>query len=51
MKNHDILFDKDNKRLGFVRADCSADYSFDPDLKVKSGGNYIGTNNLLIYLI
>jgi len=24
MKNHDVLFDKDNKRLGFVRANCAA---------------------------
>jgi len=27
MKNHDILFDKSNKRIGFVRADCSAEYN------------------------
>jgi len=24
MKNHDVLFDKTSKRLGFVRADCEA---------------------------
>jgi len=24
MKNHDILFDKQNKRIGFIRANCSA---------------------------
>jgi len=24
MKNHDVLFDKNNKRLGFVRANCQA---------------------------
>ncbi len=24
MKNHDVLFDKTNKRLGLVRADCEA---------------------------
>lgn len=24
MKNHDLLFDKDNKRIGMVRANCSA---------------------------
>ena len=26
MKNHDILFDKSNQRIGFVRADCTAEY-------------------------
>jgi len=25
MKNHDVLFDKSNKRIGFVRSNCSAD--------------------------
>lgn len=23
MKNHDILFDKENKRIGFIRANCN----------------------------
>ncbi len=30
MKNHDILFDKPNKRLGFVRSDCGRSGLFPP---------------------
>jgi len=26
MKNHDIMFDKSNQRIGFVRANCAAEY-------------------------
>ena len=27
MKNHDVLFDKENTRIGFIRSDCSAGYN------------------------
>jgi len=38
MKNHDILFDKENKRIGFIRANCSAEYSMESYPKHRDPG-------------
>lgn len=41
MKNHDVLFDKSNKRIGFIRSNCSAEYSLDSYPKnTHSGKNF-----------
>jgi len=56
MKNHDILFDKSNQRIGFVRANCAAEYDIStfPGSKhreIPSKPNYVMIAILLVILL
>ncbi len=52
MKNHDILFDKTNQRIGFIKANCSAEYSIEtyPKHLTRETGFNWGLIPLILFL-
>ena len=46
MHNHDIIFDKDNQRIGFAAADCNR-----KNFKGNNNNRNVNLNNIVSYLI